>query len=593
MVARLHGLWGLGQIAREHREVIADVVPLLADEAAEVRGQAARLLGDLRATDHGAALVARLADADPRVRMHAALAVGRLRHRAAVQPLLELARTNADKDRYVRHAVVVALAAIDDREAVAAAATDKDVAVRLTALLVMRRWSDPRLAAFLDDGDLRLVTEAARAIHDLPLPGEPALRLARSAARIVARTPLPEPLERRMIDANFRLAGRENVELLARIAATPDISGFARLEAVRSLGLITKPVSRHRVTGAWAPNQPAERAVVRDVLERHIAAILAVAPNEIAKEVTALVESLEITIDDAQFVAWTADATRPASVRAAALALLVRRKHAAAAALVDRSLADTDPEVRAAARDLVCTLDPPRAASLLEKVLADADAPRLERQRALAAAARLADPGADVIVDRWAERLAQGDVPADLQLDVIEAATVRQGKGAIAAVGRFQAAAAASKTWSRFGVSLEGGNAARGREIFTGHAVAQCVRCHKVRGEGGDAGPELTQVAGRLRREQLLESLVTPDATIAPGFGSVSLVLDDGAVVAGVLKGEDARQVTLSLADGKTRTIPKERIEDRSETRSPMPAMEKTLTPRELRDVVEYLSTLR
>jgi quinoprotein glucose dehydrogenase len=192
LFARLHGLWGLGQIAREHRQVISDIAPLLADEAAEVRSQAAKLLGELPAADHGDALVARLADADPRVRMHAALALGRLRHRPAVQPLIELARANADQDRYLRHAVVVALAAIDDREAVAAAAIDRDAPVRLAALLVMRRWRDPRIAGFLDDTEIRLVTEAARAIHDLPLPGEPALKLARSASRItVVKAPVP------------------------------------------------------------------------------------------------------------------------------------------------------------------------------------------------------------------------------------------------------------------------------------------------------------------------------------------------------------------------------------------------------------------
>jgi quinoprotein glucose dehydrogenase len=96
-------------------------------------------------------------------------------------------------------------------------------------------------------------------------------------------------------------------------------------------------------------------------------------------------------------------------------------------------------------------------------------------------------------------------------------------------------------------VSLEGGDIERGRRIVTGHVGAQCLRCHALGGGGGHAGPSLEGVAARHDRRGLLESLVNPNARLAQGFGPTSA----------------------------------------------MPAMTTLLTPREIRDVVAYLSTLK
>ena len=594
LLARLHALWGLGQVARDHRDVLADIAALLDDPQLELRAHAARILGELRSTEHAAALIARLKDDEPRVRMFAALALGRLRHAQAAAPLVELLRTNADQDRYIRHAAVVALTSIGDRDLIGAAASDKDVPVRMAALLVMRRWRDSRIVRFLDDSEIQLVTEAARAIHDVQLDGEPLTKLAQSAARIIASpTPLPEPLVRRMIDANFKIARRDNIELLARIAAAPRTSDFARRETLQSLALLTSAVPRDRVNGVWAPHAPTDATLVREVLDQHVAAILSETPAALSEAAAGMVDQLGLKADETKFVAWTKDVARPTAVRAAALKLLAHRRHAELPALLDLSLADANADLRATARELLCSIDPPRAARLLDEALSAPASTVAERQRAIAAAATLKTPPADALLERWSERLASGDVPSELQLDVVEAATTRALPQLTRAVDRFRTRQTPGDSLARFRTALTGGDAARGREIFTGHPVAQCVRCHKVGGQGGDAGPELSQVGGKSPRDHLLESLVTPDAKIAPGFGSVSLILNDGQIVAGVVKSEDAKQITLTQPDGKVRSVPLTEIDERSPPRSLMPPMDRALSLRELRDLVEYLSSLR
>jgi putative heme-binding domain-containing protein len=123
------------------------------------------------------------------------------------------------------------------------------------------------------------------------------------------------------------------------------------------------------------------------------------------------------------------------------------------------------------------------------------------------------------------------------------------------------------------------------------HARAQCIRCHKIEGQGGDAGPDLTKVAARGERAHLLESLIVPSAKIAAGFGTVTLELDDGRVITGVLLAEDDKELQLAPPRGPTIRIAKGTIQDRSAVVSPMPAAGEVLRLEELRDLMEFLSS--
>ncbi len=79
-LARIHAIWGLGQVGRTAPAALEKVAPLLDGEDAEVRAQAAKVLGDARWAPSGArhCLVRRLADDSPRVRFFAAIALGKL-----------------------------------------------------------------------------------------------------------------------------------------------------------------------------------------------------------------------------------------------------------------------------------------------------------------------------------------------------------------------------------------------------------------------------------------------------------------------------------------------------------------------------------
>ncbi|MDA1141878.1 MAG: c-type cytochrome [Planctomycetota bacterium] len=144
---------------------------------------------------------------------------------------------------------------------------------------------------------------------------------------------------------------------------------------------------------------------------------------------------------------------------------------------------------------------------------------------------------------------------------------------------------------SAFLVSLSGGDRKTGELVFEKHGAAQCMQCHKVLGKGGDAGPELSGV-GQKSREYLLRSLVEPAAELSPGFSTINLRLKDESVQTGLFLGEDDTHVFLHIGKEKEQ-ISKENIEERSTPTSAMPSMAGILSKREMRDLIEFLSSLK
>ena len=141
--------------------------------------------------------------------------------------------------------------------------------------------------------------------------------------------------------------------------------------------------------------------------------------------------------------------------------------------------------------------------------------------------------------------------------------------------------------------TLYGGEWWPGRTVFNNNPTAQCVRCHAVDGAGGKVGPALDNIANLLTREQILESLIEPSARLAPGYGTITITLKDGQVVTGILEEESKEEIILRTSDAEPMEIAVSRIEKRENGLSAMPALGLLITKRELRNLIEYLSSLR
>jgi quinoprotein glucose dehydrogenase len=87
---------------------------------------------------------------------------------------------------------------------------------------------------------------------------------------------------------------------------------------------------------------------------------------------------------------------------------------------------------------------------------------------------------------------------------------------------------------------------------------------------------------------------VAPSAKIAKNFETLILILDDGTTVSGIVKNQDDKTLSLQTPQGNIVTVEKARIDEQAAGQSAMPQdLVKLLNRRELRDLVEYLSTLK
>ncbi|HZI73091.1 MAG TPA: hypothetical protein VFD73_03535 [Gemmatimonadales bacterium] len=138
------------------------------------------------------------------------------------------------------------------------------------------------------------------------------------------------------------------------------------------------------------------------------------------------------------------------------------------------------------------------------------------------------------------------------------------------------------------------GNRERGQSVFF-RASPGCFNCHVVHGKGTDLGPNLSEIGGKLAREALFQAILEPSAGISFGFEAFTVTLRDGDEAYGLIASETATELALKTVGGVVARYKKSEIASRQKsTLSLMPAgLEAGLTPQEMVDLVEFLSSLK
>jgi putative heme-binding domain-containing protein len=140
------------------------------------------------------------------------------------------------------------------------------------------------------------------------------------------------------------------------------------------------------------------------------------------------------------------------------------------------------------------------------------------------------------------------------------------------------------------------GQVESGRNFEKGRAAyqaAQCYKCHRFNGEGGDTGPDITGVGNRFNAQYILEAVVVPSKVISDQYQSSLVLTVQGEVFAGRIIDENDQQITIRTDPfAKELTIvQKKDIEERQ--KSPVSEMPQglinTLTKEEILDMVAYM----
>ena len=563
-MARIHALWGYGQLARKEPSLATKLSGLLADPDMEIRAQTAKVIGDSGNREMGSEIAKLLADPSPRVRMFAGIALRRTSNPGQLDAVKAMIRSNDGKDRVLRHAGVMALHGVHEsinnpksgkllaessNSMLSMIATDSSSELRRSATVVMRNTRDPNVAIYLNDPDQRVASDAARAIHDdLSIPGA-----LDSLARTLGKDNDADAAHlRRAISANLRVGNAQCAMRLAAYAASENAPEEMRIEAIKTLSQWTNPDRLDRVQGWHRGLDPRNSTEVHQSLNLHLGALLTSPSKAVQASTTAMIKRLNYGNATERVSKLALNPNTSAAVRASSLTAMAALKAPELTKAINLGLKSKSPQLRMAAREAI--LDP---ASQIEQAKWASRAGTLaEKQHAIALTASIDTTQSAPLMKSWLTALIKGTAPADLALDIYMAASNHEAT--LEETKKYTSTLPAEKGGA-LALALQGGDPEKGRDIFQTSITGQCMRCHRVgnsRSTGittAEVGPDLTTVGSRRDREYLLRSLLNPSADIDPD----------------------------QLREGQPANL------------SVMPPMAGLLKPKEIRDLVAYLASLK
>jgi putative heme-binding domain-containing protein len=147
------------------------------------------------------------------------------------------------------------------------------------------------------------------------------------------------------------------------------------------------------------------------------------------------------------------------------------------------------------------------------------------------------------------------------------------------------------------------GDVAHGEQIFWGKG--QCGGCHMVRGKGGLAAPDLSNLAAVRKMSSIVDALTrakhrvatdrgTHDSALLPlaTYQPVRITTADGKVINGVLKNEDSFSLQVLGSDDNLHLFHRDKLKEVFYVpNSLMPSdWDKRLTPVEFQDMMTFLT---
>ncbi len=286
-----------------------------------------------------------------------------------------------------------------------------------------------------------------------------------------------------------------------------------------------------------------------------------------------------------------ANAALPAETRRRAMAALINVRDPALPPLLLGAL--DDGRLRATAiRGLAAFDHAETPASLLARYPSLTPAEKRDALLTLSSRAAFARPLAAALSDG---RVPARDVSADIarQLRQLDQPDVTAALEAAWGVTRSASAGAREETARYLAVinrtDLPRPVAARGRQLFRN----TCAGCHKLFGDGGDVGPDITG-SNRTNLDYLLHNILEPNAEIPNAYRTATVALHDGRVLVGVITAQDASLVAVQTSNER---VPVPRADIKSLVQSDVSMMpEGLLTPLgdvDVRDLIAYLRSAR
>jgi putative heme-binding domain-containing protein len=577
LTARRNAVWAL---CRMDSPALRQGVRLaLEDSSASVRQAAAHAAGLARDEKCLPLLLTLLRVDEPPVRRQAAEALGRIGKAQAVGDLLDALRQGGD--RFLEHTSIYALIRINDRSAALIALKDTSARIRQAGLIALDQMTDGRLTPelvvpLLDTEDDNLQQTVLEVIGRRPAWSDAVRDLL---VRWLKAEKLTPAQERSLSNALLAFGGQNGIRpLVSEALADPRTISPTRLLLLRVM----------------AQGRP--DALPADWLMA-LGQSLAHEDHAVRRAAIVVVKAGGLKQFDSNLLELSRKASLPAEVRIAALECLAGRNKkldADAFTLLTTHLTDkTDALVRLAAartlggsnlsdvqlRKLAESL--PACSTLVLRLLLPAysRAADVEVGKTLVKALEAA-PAAEALASAALGR-ALKEFPPEVH------ALARPLRQKLA--GRQQKQTAYLAELKKDLARLKP-NHNLGRHVFFSAKVG-CASCHRAETKGAQVGPDLSRIGQFRSHDDILESIVFPNLTIAPEYRTVNLVSRDGRIVTGLITWETPEAFFVRTTQLDEVRILRKDVEEVEPTNvSLMPeGLERSLTRQELRDLVEFL----
>ncbi len=140
---------------------------------------------------------------------------------------------------------------------------------------------------------------------------------------------------------------------------------------------------------------------------------------------------------------------------------------------------------------------------------------------------------------------------------------------------------------------LTGRNYQQGKDMYN---AITCGRCHAMGGDGGNIGPDLTQLGTRFTNKDILESIIEPNKVISDQYAATRFELKNGQSLVGRIINEDKTSYTVSQNPFAPAMVVKVAKKDVTSSQySPasimLPGLINSLNEDELKDLIAYLKS--
>ncbi|MBM3837579.1 MAG: c-type cytochrome [Verrucomicrobia bacterium] len=139
------------------------------------------------------------------------------------------------------------------------------------------------------------------------------------------------------------------------------------------------------------------------------------------------------------------------------------------------------------------------------------------------------------------------------------------------------------------------GDAARGRKIFFQEGSSQCQQCHRLENQGREFGPDLSHIASKYDRAQILDNILFPSKVIEPNFITYQVETKDDLIYSGFLLKRTEQEVVLKDANTQEIRVPMTEVKGlKPQQISAMPELLlQSMTAQDVADLLDFLASLK